>query len=212
MKLPRLAQTAIMSVLIGLTGCTADPDNNYQLRNHAAEGAVIGGLGGAAFGSFTTYRNVPISIGIGAGVGALAGYVIDSDLAVVRRLANDKVRLIVIGSEHTLVIPTDHFFYFNTAEIDPFRYNTMNDIVRLLTKFSHSKFTIDAYTDNVANEDDNLERSRRQAEAIKGYLWSHGISQRQIRLAGRGAQWPLVIHRDIARSSFNRHVTIQWRG
>ncbi|MGB1314594.1 MAG: PorV/PorQ family protein [Chitinophagales bacterium] len=63
---------------------------------------------------------------------------------------------------------------------------TLNSLIEFMNKKKNAKIQIDAYTDSVGNEDDNLSLSRERAFAVKTYLMDNGVVKDRLKSKGHG--------------------------
>ena len=64
--------------------------------------------------------------------------------------------------------------------------------------------SITGYTDRIGSEAYNLELSKRRAEAVKGYLVTHGVAANRLETIGRGKADPVVECHDKDREALIR--------
>ncbi len=63
---------------------------------------------------------------------------------------------------------------------------TLNSLISFMNKKKNAKIQIDAYTDNVGDDESNLSLSRERAYAVKTYLIDHGIEKDRLKSKGYG--------------------------
>ncbi len=75
--------------------------------------------------------------------------------------------------------------YFDTDKdiIKKEYFAPLDSVVTVLKQNAAMKITVNGYTDSVGNVEDNLDLSRRRAEAVKKYLVDHGIAENRITTA-----------------------------
>jgi len=77
------------------------------------------------------------------------------------------------------------------------------------------RVTITGYTDRIGSDAYNLELSKRRAEAVKGYLVTHGVAANRLETIGRGKANPVVECHDKDREALiqclepNRRVEVE---
>jgi len=75
--------------------------------------------------------------------------------------------------------------YFDTDKdiIKKQYFSPLDSVVTKLKENAHMTIIVNGYTDSVGNVEDNLDLSRRRAEAVKKYLVDHGIAESRITCA-----------------------------
>lgn len=75
--------------------------------------------------------------------------------------------------------------YFDTDKdiIKKQFYSPLDSVVTKLKENAHMTIVVNGFTDSVGNVEDNLDLSRRRAEAVKKYLVDHGIAEARITCA-----------------------------
>jgi outer membrane protein OmpA-like peptidoglycan-associated protein len=75
--------------------------------------------------------------------------------------------------------------YFNTDEdiIRKQYFAPLDSVVDKMKMNAHMTVVVNGFTDSVGNIEDNLDLSRRRAEAVKKYLVDHGIAESRITTA-----------------------------
>lgn len=85
---------------------------------------------------------------------------------------------------------------------------TLDKIVELMTTYVEPVVQIDGHTDNVGNEDLNLELSQLRAAAVRQYLIDAGIDADRLQSEGFGASVPAVSNETPEGRAENRRVTL----
>ncbi|RYD78090.1 MAG: OmpA family protein [Sphingobacteriales bacterium] len=97
----------------------------------------------------------------------------------------------------------------NSANIKETSYPTLNKLAELLQSKPNWKLKISGHTDNVGNEQANLDLSRRRALAVKTYLVSKGIKEDRIRIEYYGASKPIDTNDTPEGRQKNRRVEME---
>lgn len=85
----------------------------------------------------------------------------------------------------------------------------LDDLVQFLNKKSSAKLSIEAHTDNVGSDEDNLALSERRAEAVKSYLVDSGISESRIEVVAFGERKPIADNSTEEGRAKNRRVDLK---
>jgi len=75
--------------------------------------------------------------------------------------------------------------------IKPESYASLNELGIVLAKDQKAKLYLEGHTDDVGNDMDNLDLSRRRAASVKRYLSEMGISESRIKTDGFGETRPI---------------------
>ncbi len=98
------------------------------------------------------------------------------------------------------------FFDFDKAELKPESRAELQRVVAFLKAHPQIRIRIEGHTDDVGDEQYNLELSKRRAEAVRRYLIDHGIDPSRIEAVGYGETRPLVPNTSEAARAKNRRV------
>jgi outer membrane protein OmpA-like peptidoglycan-associated protein len=195
---------------LSLSGCASQTvQGAYPSAHRTAQGASLGVVGGTIA---STLANAPIPLGaaIGGTMGAAANGYYSTAAGLMEVLGQQGVQVIKYGSQVTLLVPTDSFFYLDSPKINPQVYAAMDNIAALLSKYPNSVVAIRAYSDNVNTSKRNLELSQNRADSVVAYLWTHGIPFQRLRATGYGEQQPIANNRKLNGSKANRRVEISF--
>ncbi len=202
-----------LSLTLMLNACYHPPFNNFKPYNRtpkdAMTGATIGAIEGAALTSTLA------GTGIGAGVGALIftgiGVSKESKNKVIRFLQkNGDIRFEQYGDTMTLIVPTDRYYYFNSARLIELRYPSLVRIVKLLKFYPKRTIYVAGFTDNVGSRYHKNTLSQAQAETMVTFLWAFGIPAKLLNAEGYGDKHAVSDNRLIHGSAHNRRIEIQW--
>lgn len=87
-------------------------------------------------------------------------------------------------------------------------FNTLNDIVALMTKLADVSLEIQGHTDNVGDSTYNEELSQGRAQAAVDYIVSKGIGSKRLRAAGYGPRKPIADNKTKKGRAKNRRVEL----
>jgi OOP family OmpA-OmpF porin len=88
---------------------------------------------------------------------------------------------------------------------------TLDQLITLLRRASHTAIEIGGHTDKYGEPDYNLELSRHRAEAVRHYFISHGLTN-QFTAVGYGASRPLSVAQTRAGLQQNRRIELRVKG
>lgn len=102
-------------------------------------------------------------------------------------------------------------FESNTTTITPRGRATLDQLIILLRRASHTAIEIGGHTDKYGAPDYNLQLSRRRAETVRQYFISHGLTN-QFTAVGYGASRPLSVAQTRAGFQHNRRIELRVKG
>lgn len=123
----------------------------------------------------------------------------------------ENVRILQIGNNYTIFIPSDTFFEQQSGFIIKSNYGMLNRIATSLRKFDSLPITVTAYTDNVGSRNQNIWLANQEAQNIVTYLWIRGINNIYIQPVSMGEQYPIATNSSLRGSRYNRHIEITFR-
>ena len=197
---------------IALSGCFAPPYNNFQKDNRSAGktaqrigvGVGAGALAGAVFGS------PPAGAIIGGATGTLISAYKNRKAALIKRLSHEDIEFIRYGDTITLIVPTDHYYLFESPRLNDICYPGLNDIVKLIQNYPCTPIYVAVFTDEVGTRHHKNMLSQAQAETMITFLWASGIPAQRLHAEGYGSQHAVGDNHWIHGSAFNRRIEIQW--
>jgi len=201
-----------------LTACTTperfnDPsDPNRKAKN----GAIIGGLVGAAAGVLTAgddadekTRAAVLGGVIGAAGGAVIGNELDKQEADLRQsIGNSDVGIVNTGSELIVTMPQDILFAVDSAELRPDLTRDLRALASNLQAYPNSTVDVLGHTDNTGDAGYNQALSQRRAQSVVNVLINNGISSGRLRGIGRGEDAPVASNLTPEGRAQNRRVEI----
>jgi len=214
------ANTGLCAALAGavlLTGCatytgqTNDPNDPNRTRTGALIGAGIGAVAGLLTGDDAVERRQRALVG--AGVGALAGggigaYQDRQEAALRRELAGSGVDVVRQGDNITLNMPGNVTFAFDSSNLQPQFYPTLNNVADTLNEYNQTVIEVAGHTDSVGDMAYNQRLSVERAQSVANYLGSRGVMQQRMIVTGAGETRPIASNDTEAGRAQNRRVEI----
>ncbi|MGQ3892083.1 C-OmpA-like family protein CmpA [Legionella sp. CNM-4043-24] len=201
-----LAGVSLLSLI--LSGCFHPPFNNFKPYNRAPKDAVIGAGVGTVIGAAA---GTPL---IGTGVGAVAftarGLYKDSRANVLRELKRATIQYVNYGDTHTLIVPTDRFYVFNSSRLNEACYPGLVLIAKLLRFYPNSTIYVAGFTDNIGTRYHKNKLSQARAETMLTFLWANGIQAQRLSAEGYGDKHDVSDNSIVHGSAQNRRIEIQW--
>lgn len=200
----RSAVAGLCALAVLASGCA----NMSETQRHAAIGAGVGALAGAAIGDSKK------SAAIGAGVGALGGYVwskkmADKKAAMEQATAGTGVAVTQTpDNQLKLNIPSDVSFDSGRAEIRAGLRPVLDAFAQGLGNQPNMDVRVVGHTDSTGGDAINNPLSVNRAAAVRDYLTSRGVDGRRVQIDGRGSREPVADNRTDAGRAANRRVEI----
>ncbi|MCB0327280.1 MAG: OmpA family protein [Bdellovibrionales bacterium] len=101
-------------------------------------------------------------------------------------------------------------FELNSLELTPNAMEVLKEVALELKKFPEVEVEIQGHTDNTGDPNYNLLLSQSRAEAVRDYLISVGIPEKQVSAKGYGPQVPRADNSTKEGREKNRRVEIDW--
>jgi outer membrane protein OmpA-like peptidoglycan-associated protein len=210
MKTPLILATAGMLALTACVDPNAYPDDpNARTKN----GAVIGGLLGAAAGAATArdgdeFKGAVLGGALGAGAGALVGADLDRQAAELRGSLNSNISVTNTGEYLIVNMPQDLLFATDSASVRSDLRRDLNTVASSLLKYPNSRIEVIGHTDNTGSAAYNQDLSQRRAVAVSGVLRDAGVPGGRLSAYGRGEDQPVASNLTPEGRAQNRRVEI----
>lgn len=169
--------SVFLSICVLLASCKS--------MNKSTKGAIIGTAGGAAAGAAIgkAAGNTAVGAIIGAAVGGSAGYLIgrymDKQAEELKRdLEGAEVER--VGEGIKITFHSGIQFATNSAQVTDQSKTNLQDLSRVLNKYSDTNILIEGHTDATGTKDYNQSLSEKRASSVSNYLKSQGIPGNRI--------------------------------
>jgi outer membrane protein OmpA-like peptidoglycan-associated protein len=208
-----LKVAVVAAAVFAVAGCeTVNPYTNETQTSKAAKGAGIGAAAGAVVGLLTKGDKLQNAL-IGAGVGALAGggvgYYMDVQEKKLRdRLAGTGVSVTRMGDNITLNMPSNITFALNSADLNAQFFNVLDGVSMVLKEYDKTVVEVAGHTDSSGSDQYNQALSERRAQAVAGYLGSHGVKTQRLITIGAGEGHPMASNDTEQGRAANRRVEL----
>ncbi len=97
-------------------------------------------------------------------------------------------------------------FETNSDVIISSSYNSLNKLASVMVNNPKSKLHLEGHTDNVGDDNSNMDLSKRRSESVKRYLGTKGVSANRITTDGFGETKPVDTNDTDAGRQANRRV------
>jgi outer membrane protein OmpA-like peptidoglycan-associated protein len=191
---------------LALTACV-DPnaypnDPNARAKN----GAIIGGLIGAATGIATAGDGDELKGAIVGG--ALIGSDLDRQAAELRGSLNSNISVTNAGDYLIVNMPQDLLFATDSATVRSDLTADLRTVASSLLRYPNSRIEVIGHTDNTGTAAYNQDLSQRRAVAVSGVLRDNGVPGARLAAYGRGEDQPVASNLTPEGRAQNRRVEI----
>lgn len=160
----------------------------YQNASPTVKGAAVGGVAGAVVGGVTTGVGVAPGAAVGAIGGGAYGAYLGRRMSLKDQLKNHGVKIVVLGDQVLLVIPSELMFDGMTAAITPQGYATLDIVARVIRTYTKMTVRVEAFTSDAYPATVSAILTKQQAEKIVKALWRRKINTRLIYAVGGGCR------------------------
>lgn len=188
-----------------LTGCasTATP-----AQKSAGTGALVGAVAGQMLGRDSA------STALGAGLGALGGYVWSQNMEDKKRameqatVGTGTVVTQTTDNQLKLSIPNDISFDTGSANIQPHLRPILDPFAQGLSQQPSMEVRIVGHTDSTGGDAINQPLSLLRAQSARDYLVSRGVDISRMNIDGRGSREPIADNGTADGRARNRRIDI----
>jgi intracellular multiplication protein IcmN len=195
----------VFGMALLITSCTSSLWDGHPPPRPTTAGAIIGTAGGLAI------AGTPIGAAIGGVWGAAIGGIIASKQTLVDNLIYNGVQVIQVGDEVEIILPSNKFFFPDSANLNPTYGPILDKVAELIRSFDKVNVKVAAYRDNSDPWQRSLALSKLQAKKVANYLWKRGIDARLLYAIGYGQEMPIASNDTLKGRTMNRRVEITLR-
>lgn len=169
----------------------------YQGTNQTTKGMMLGGATGAVVGGITSGGSgiVPGAVG-GAIFGGALGAYIDAHTTVADQIINRGNKVIVLGDQILIVLPSKYVFVENTPELQPYSYKTLDLVSNYISSYPNMTVKVTTYSNSLLPERISRSLTQEQSNSVVKYLWRTRINTRMLYAEGGGESKPVVADGD----------------
>ena len=215
----RLITAAMVAALsITAAGCkTMDAYTGEQKTSSATKGGAIGAGIGALIGYVSardkSSRDRRKAILIGAGVGGLSGAAVGSymdrqEAKLRKQLEGTGVSVTRNGDDLILNMPGNITFDTGKSDLKPEFHDVLDSVVLVLKEFDKTLIEVAGHTDSVGSKASNQKLSYYRATSVGNYLMDKGIDFDRVMTVGRGEERPIADNTTAAGRQLNRRVEL----
>jgi len=129
----------------------------------------------------------------------------------IKTLSYDDVQAVQLGETLRLIIPSDHLFNPDSANLQGDYRSTLVNIAKLLKTYNKVNVQVVAYTDNHSDRKRKIALTTRQAEVVSSFLWKQGIDARLLYSEGYGYLNPVDSNNTAEGRINNRRIEISFQ-
>ncbi|NJM82227.1 MAG: OmpA family protein [Tabrizicola sp.] len=197
--------------LLALGACV-DPnaypnDPNARAKN----GAIIGGLAGAALGASSGDDKLAKAVvggALGAALGGAVGTTLDQQAAELRGSLSSNISVTNTGEYLIVNMPQDLLFATDSASLRPDLTRDINAVAANLLRYPNSRIEVIGHTDNTGSAAYNQDLSQRRASSVAEVLRQGGVPSGRVSSYGRGEDVPVASNLTPEGRAQNRRVEI----
>jgi OOP family OmpA-OmpF porin len=101
-------------------------------------------------------------------------------------------------------------FEINSANLGYISYKELDGLVDFLNKYPEVKIEVSGHTDDIGENQYNIELSKKRSETVAEYLVTKGVNIQRIRTFGYGETQPLIQSTSADARSLNRRVEVKF--
>ena len=211
-----VATTIVVAVTFS-TACVTDPYTGERRLSKTFLGGLFGaglGAGVAAGIAALAGKDAAKAALIGAGSGFLSGaavgaYMDYQDAKLRKFLEGTGVRVVRIGNEITLSMPSNITFETDGDTLSPDFLDVMHSVYLVLDEYDKTIIEVMGHTDSTGSPGYNQALSERRADAVGEHLESKGINPLRVLTEGFGEQYPISTNETEAGRRENRRVELR---
>lgn len=194
--------------LLLLMACYHPPYNDfkpeYPLVPYTAAGTAVGAIVGAA-------ASAPLTgVGIGAAGGVLVGLYNSSKPKIIQDMRKQDIELIEYQHKITLILPTDHYFKFNSPKFHELQFRGLAAMMAFIRLYPYATFHVAVFSDRVGSVEESLKLGEARAHTMLTFLYANGVPVEQLTAQSIGPYFAIGDHALIHGSAYNRRLEIQW--
>lgn len=202
-----LSGAVLLSACVDPNAYPNDP--NARTKNGAVIGGLIGAATGAAISDDDKLKGAIIGGAIGAGAGALIGQDLDRQAAELRgSISNPNISVTNYGDYLVVNMPQDLLFAVDSASLNATLVRDIQSVGASLVKYPNSTIQVVGHTDNTGAAAYNKDLSLRRAGAVANVLVGSGVPSSRIQSIGAGEDRPIASNLTPEGRAQNRRVEI----
>ena len=210
----KILGAAALGAMTLTAACVTDPVTGQRRLSNTAIGGIGGALGGYLLGDIIGGRNSRTESLIGAGIGGIAGAAVGSymdrqERELRERTQGTDVSVVREGDDLILSMPSNVTFSTDSSTIQPQFRSTLDQVSSVLANYENTFVDVYGHTDSVGSEAYNQALSERRASSVADYLSTHGVNSARIAMRGFGETQPVASNETEEGRAAKRRVEIK---
>ena len=187
------AQSTYQGVVSIFDRNSVDVAEAYQGASQTTKGVMLGATTGAVTGGLvSSWSGVLPGAAGGAILGGALGAYIDSKASVADKIINRGNKVVVLGDQVLIILPSRLVFVGGTPILQPYASQTLNLVSELISGYPNMSVKIAAYTGSNGSERINRSLSQEQANTVLRYLWRTKTNTRMLYAEGGDGSKPVA--------------------
>lgn len=209
----KFASPLIIVGLLATTACVTNQNTGErEFPVRTTVGAGVGAIGGYLLGDLIGGNRTGriVGAGIGALAGGAVGQYMDRQEARLRQdTSGTGVEIIRQGDELVLRMPNGITFGYDRADVQPQFQATLDQVARTLQEYRSTAIDVYGHTDSTGTDAYNQGLSERRAQSVANYLAGRGIDRVRLATLGYGESQPIADNNTDAGRQANRRVELR---
>ena len=144
---------------------------------------------------------------IGGATGAIIGNYMDKQVAEIDRNV-DGAKVERVGESIRVIFDSGILFSTGSSTITATSRNNIEQLARILNRYSDTNIVIEGHTDDIGSEATNQLLSERRAESVATLLKVYGVSGNRVSPVGYGETRPVSTNETETGRRLNRRVEV----
>lgn len=210
LKTPMIVSIAALFALTACVDPNAYPnDPNARTKNGAIVGGLLGAAAGASGKGDDKFGRAVVGGVIGAALGGAIGQSLDQQAADLRSsIGNSNISVTNNGEYLVVNMPQDVLFASDSATLRPDLTSDIRAVAASLNRYPNSTIEVIGHTDNSGSAAYNQDLSQRRAVSVASVLRDAGVQGGRIASYGRGEDQPIASNLTPQGRAANRRVEI----
>jgi len=202
----RFSALLVASTLLTTACVTNENTGEREFAWRTAGGAGVGAIAGYLLGDLIGGNRTAGSRRAG---GAVGNYMDRQEARLRQQTEGTGVDIIRQGDELILRMPAGITFAFDRADVQPQFQATLDQVATTLNEYRSTAIDIYGHTDSSGSDSYNQGLSERRAQSVANYLTSRGVDRVRIATRGYGETQPIADNSTDAGRAANRRVEIR---
>ncbi len=209
-----IVRNLIVAVLSAsmLVGCKSIQNANNTQKG-AGIGAAAGAVLGAVIGNNVGSRNSELGAVLGGVVGGVAGGIIGRKMDKQAERIEEEIPGAVVervGESINVIFDEESGIYFdsNKATLKPKSIATLDRLEKILEDYADTNISVTGHTDSSGADAYNFELSKKRAQAVAEYLYTHGLNPSRFTVLWKGETEPKYTNDTPEGRKKNRRVEL----